>query len=138
MLFCGITRNQTDLTWSYKLSYPSRLTIFQLFDSVLSCFTQVLVEIPYIFAQTIVYCLIVYAMIGFEWTATKFFWYTFFQFCCLLYMTFYGMMTVAITPNANIAAIVAASFYGFFNLFSGFIIPRPVSFLTLCVHVRIN
>lgn len=68
-------------------------------------------------------------MIGFEWTAAKFFYYFFFQFCCLLYMTFYGMMTVAITPNANIAAIIAASFYGFFNLFSGFIIPRPVSFL---------
>ncbi|KVH93025.1 ABC-2 type transporter [Cynara cardunculus var. scolymus] len=85
----------------------------------------VLVEIPYIFAQTIVYSLIVYAMIGFEWTATKFFWYTFFQFCCLLYMTFYGMMTVAITPNVNVAFIVAAAFFGFFNLFSGFIIPRP-------------
>ncbi|KAI7757882.1 hypothetical protein M8C21_029195 [Ambrosia artemisiifolia] len=86
---------------------------------------QVLVEIPYVFFQAIVYCIIVYAMIGFEWTATKFLWYTFFQFCCLLYMTFYGMMTVAITPNANIAAIIAASFYGFFNLFSGFVVPRP-------------
>ncbi|XP_071691961.1 pleiotropic drug resistance protein 1-like isoform X2 [Rutidosis leptorrhynchoides] len=86
---------------------------------------QVLVEIPYIFMQTITYCIIVYAMIGFDWTATKFFWYTYFQFCLLLYMTLYGMMTVAITPNANIAAIVAASFYGFFNLFSGFIVPRP-------------
>ncbi|KAI3775037.1 hypothetical protein L1987_49605 [Smallanthus sonchifolius] len=86
---------------------------------------QALVEIPYIFTQTVVYCLIVYAMMGFEWTASKFFWYTFFQFCCLLYMTYYGMMTVAITPNANIAAIVAFFFYGAFNLFSGFIIPRP-------------
>ncbi|KAL8189296.1 hypothetical protein R6Q57_028862 [Mikania cordata] len=86
---------------------------------------QALVEIPYVFTQTIVYCLIVYAMMGFDWTATKFFWYTFFQFCCLLYMTYYGMMTVAVTPNANIAAIVAFFFYGAFNLFSGFIIPRP-------------
>ncbi|GJX74659.1 pleiotropic drug resistance protein 1-like protein [Tanacetum coccineum] len=85
----------------------------------------VLVEIPYILAQTGVYSIIVYAMIGFEWTAAKFFWYCFFQFSCLLYMTYYGMMTVAITPNANIAAIIAASFYGLFNLFSGFIIPRP-------------
>nr|GEV19098.1 pleiotropic drug resistance protein 1-like [Tanacetum cinerariifolium] len=86
---------------------------------------QVLVEIPYILAQTGVYSIIVYAMIGFEWTAAKFFWYCFFQCSCLLYMTYYGMMTVAITPNANIAAIIAASFYGLFNLFSGFIIPRP-------------
>ncbi|XP_076929681.1 pleiotropic drug resistance protein 1-like [Bidens hawaiensis] len=86
---------------------------------------QALVEIPYVFTQTIVYCLIVYAMMGFEWTAAKFFWYTFFQLCCLLYMTYYGMMTVAITPNANIAAIIAFFFFGGFNLFSGFIIPRP-------------
>ncbi|KAJ0700765.1 putative ABC-type xenobiotic transporter [Helianthus annuus] len=86
---------------------------------------QALVEIPYVFTQTIVYCLIVYAMMGFDWTAAKFFWYTFFQFCSLLYMTYYGMMTVAITPNANIAAIVAFFFYEAFNLFSGFIIPRP-------------
>ncbi|MFS7980700.1 putative ABC-type maltose transporter [Helianthus anomalus] len=86
---------------------------------------QALVEIPYIFTQTVVYCLIVYAMMGFEWTAAKFFWYAFFQFCSLLYMTYYGMMTVAVTPNANIAAIVAFFFYEAFNLFSGFIIPRP-------------
>ncbi|KAI3521650.1 hypothetical protein L1887_11122 [Cichorium endivia] len=96
-----------------------------MYSALPYAFAQVLVEIPYVFSQTAVYSVIVYAMIGFEWTVAKFFWYLFFQFCCLLYMTFYGMMTVAITPNANIAAIIAASFYGIFNLFSGFIIPRP-------------
>ncbi|KAI7725050.1 hypothetical protein M8C21_022973, partial [Ambrosia artemisiifolia] len=96
-----------------------------MYSALPYAFAQILVEIPYILAQTGVYCLIVYAMIGFEWTTAKFFWYCFFQFCCLLYMTFYGMMTVAITPNADIAAIIAASFYGLFNLFSGFIISRP-------------
>lgn len=90
-------------------------------------FFQILVEVPYILSQTGVYSVIVYAMIGFDWTAAKFFWYLFYQFSCLLYMTYYGMMTVAITPNANIAAIIAASFYAIFNLFSGFIVPRPVS-----------
>ncbi|KAD6794569.1 hypothetical protein E3N88_05465 [Mikania micrantha] len=88
-------------------------------------FAQVLVEVPYILAQTVVYGLIVYAMIGFDWTAAKFFWFIYFMFTCMLFMTFYGMMTVAITPNAHIAAIVAAAFYGFWNLFSGFVIPRP-------------
>lgn len=106
-----------------------------MYSALPYAFAQVLVEIPYIFTQTIVYSVIVYAMIGFEWTAEKFLWYVFFQFCCFLYMTFYGMMTVAITPNANIAAIIAASFYGIFNLFSGFIIPRPVSFsLYITIH----
>ncbi|KAL9995553.1 putative ABC transporter, AAA+ ATPase domain, ABC-2 type transporter, ABC-transporter [Helianthus debilis subsp. tardiflorus] len=96
-----------------------------MYSALPYAFAQVLVEIPYILVQTGVYSVIVYSMIGFEWTAAKFFWYLFFQMCCFLYMTYYGMMTVAITPNASIAAIIAASFYGIFNLFSGFIIPRP-------------
>ncbi|XVF24879.1 hypothetical protein REPUB_Repub13aG0165400 [Reevesia pubescens] len=86
---------------------------------------QVLIEIPYIFVQAAGYGIIVYAMIGFEWTAAKFFWYLFFMFFTLLYFTFYGMMAVAVTPNHHIAAIVSAAFYGIWNLFSGFIIPRP-------------
>lgn len=83
-------------------------------------------EIPYVFSQSVVYGLIVYAMIGYDWTAAKFFWFFFFMFCCLLYMTFFGMMTVAVTPNAETAAIIGAAFISLWNLFSGFIIPRPV------------
>ena len=92
---------------------------------------QALVEIPYVFAQAVAYGVIVYAMIGFEWTAAKFFWYLFFMFFTLLYFTFYGMMAVAATPNQNIASIVAATFYTLWNLFSGFIVPRNVSALNL-------
>ena len=92
---------------------------------------QALVEIPYVFAQAVVYGVIVYGMIGFEWTAAKFFWYLFFMFFTLLYFTFYGMMAVAATPNQHIASIVAAAFYGIWNLFSGFIVPRNVSALNL-------
>ena len=92
---------------------------------------QALVEIPYVFAQAVVYGVIVYAMIGFEWTAAKFFWYLFFMFFTLLYFTFYGMMAVAATPNQHIASIVAVAFYGIWNLFSGFIVPRNVSALNL-------
>ena len=84
-------------------------------------------EIPYVLTQAAAYGVIVYAMIGFDWTAAKFFWFFYFMFCSLLYMTFYGMMTVAVSPNADVAAIIAAAFYSLWNLFSGFIIPRPVS-----------
>lgn len=88
---------------------------------------QVAIEIPYILVQALLYGVIVYAMIGFEWTAAKFFWYMFFMYFTLLYFTFYGMMAVGLTPNYNIASIVSAAFYAIWNLFSGFIIPRPVS-----------
>ncbi|WJZ94697.1 hypothetical protein VitviT2T_013532 [Vitis vinifera] len=102
-----------------------------MYSALPYAFGQALVEIPYVFAQAVVYGVIVYAMIGFEWTAAKFFWYLFFMFFTLLYFTFYGMMAVAATPNQNIASIVAATFYTLWNLFSGFIVPRNVSALNL-------
>ncbi|KAI3803436.1 hypothetical protein L1987_31587 [Smallanthus sonchifolius] len=95
-----------------------------MFSELPYAFAQVLVEIPYVFAQVVAFGLMVYSMLGFDWTVEKFFWFLYFMFTCWLFMTFYGMMTVAITPNASIAAIVAAAFYGFWNLFCGFIIPR--------------
>ncbi|KAI4329206.1 hypothetical protein L6164_021496 [Bauhinia variegata] len=86
---------------------------------------QVVTEIPYVFVQTTYYSLIVYAMVAFEWTAAKFCWFFFISFISFLYFTYYGMMTVSITPNHQVASIFAAAFYGLFNLFSGFFIPRP-------------
>ncbi|KAI3875052.1 hypothetical protein MKW98_019625, partial [Papaver atlanticum] len=95
-----------------------------MYSALPYAFGQVVVEIPYILIQSLVYGVIVYAMIGFEWTPAKFFWYIFYMFFTLCYFTFYGMMTVAVTPNQNIAAIIGSAFYGLWNLFSGFIIPR--------------
>ena len=66
-------------------------------------------------------------MINLKWTAAKFFYYTFIMCFSLLYFTYYGMMAVALTPNHQIAAIVASGFYSIFNLFSGFLIFKPVS-----------
>ncbi|KAK7349162.1 hypothetical protein VNO77_06307 [Canavalia gladiata] len=86
---------------------------------------QVIIELPYIFVQAASYGVLVYAMMGFEWTLEKFFWYVFFLYFTLCYFTFYGMMTVAITPNYHVASIVGAAFYGIWNLFSGFVIPQP-------------
>lgn len=87
--------------------------------------SQVIVELPYVLGQTFLFSFIVYAMIGFEWVAAKFIWFFFISYCSFLYFTYYGMMTVSITPNHQVAAIFAASFYSLFNLFSGFFIPRP-------------
>ncbi|XP_019425122.1 PREDICTED: pleiotropic drug resistance protein 1-like [Lupinus angustifolius] len=86
---------------------------------------QVIIELPYVFAQAVSYGGIVYSMIGFEWTLEKFFWYIFFMYFTLCYFTFYGMMAVAVTPNHHVASIVAAAFYAIWNLFSGFVVPRP-------------
>ncbi|KAF5941811.1 hypothetical protein HYC85_019453 [Camellia sinensis] len=49
---------------------------------------------------------------------------SFLYYISFLYFTYYGMMTVSITPNHQVASILAATFYALFNLFSGFFIPR--------------
>ncbi|KAF3447188.1 hypothetical protein FNV43_RR12368 [Rhamnella rubrinervis] len=84
---------------------------------------QIIIELPYIFIQTVIYGVIVYAMMGFDWTVSKFFWYLFFMYFSLLYFTFYGMMTMAMTPNHHVAAILSSAFYAIWNLFSGFVVP---------------
>ncbi|KAI3860698.1 hypothetical protein MKX03_014734 [Papaver bracteatum] len=95
------------------------------YNAVRFFFTTIVIEIPYVLIQSVIYGVLVYAMIGFEWTTEKFFWNLFFTFFSLLYFTYYGMMTVAITPNSDIAAIISSAFYGVWNLFCGFVIPRP-------------
>ncbi|XP_058112249.1 pleiotropic drug resistance protein 1-like [Magnolia sinica] len=85
---------------------------------------QVTVELPYVLMQSVAYVSIVYAMTGYEWTAVKFFWYLFFMYFMLLTFTYFGMMTVGITPNHNIAAIISVAFYLTWNIFTGFLIPR--------------
>ncbi|KAJ8539720.1 hypothetical protein K7X08_013972 [Anisodus acutangulus] len=96
-----------------------------MYSAIPYAFGQIFIEIPYVFMQAVFCGGIMYAMIGFEWTVAKFFYYLFVLFFTLLYFTFYGMMTVAVTPNVSVAQIVGSFFYGVWNLFSGFIVPRP-------------
>lgn len=88
---------------------------------------QGVIEIPYVFVQTLLYSLVTYATIHFEWTAAKFLWYTLFMFLTLIFFTYYGMMAIAITPNEQLSMVVSAFFFSLWNLFSGFIIQRSVS-----------
>ncbi|KAF8393291.1 hypothetical protein HHK36_021532 [Tetracentron sinense] len=60
-----------------------------MYSALPYAFGHIMIEIPYIFVQTLVYGVIVYAMIGFEWTVVKFCWYLFFMYFTLLYFTFY-------------------------------------------------
>ncbi|GAV69185.1 ABC_tran domain-containing protein/ABC2_membrane domain-containing protein/PDR_assoc domain-containing protein, partial [Cephalotus follicularis] len=90
-----------------------------MFSALPYAFAKVVIELPYILVQAAVYGIIVYAMIGFEWTAAKFFWYLFFMYFSFLYFTYHGMMAVAVTPNFHIATILSTAFYALGNLFSG-------------------
>ncbi|KAL2643201.1 hypothetical protein R1flu_010788 [Riccia fluitans] len=96
-----------------------------MYSSIPYAVAQGLIEVPYIFTQTAVYSLITYSLIHFEWTAAKFFWYFLYMFLTFIYFTFYGMMAVGLTPSQQLAAVISSFFYSIWNLFSGFLIPRP-------------
>ncbi|VVA97859.1 unnamed protein product [Arabis nemorensis] len=97
----------------------------EMYSALPYALAQVVCEVPYVLIQTTYYTLVVYTMLCFEWTVAKFFWFFFVSFFSFLYFTYYGMMTVSVTPNQQVAAVFAGAFYGLFNLFSGFLIPRP-------------
>ncbi|GLJ45897.1 hypothetical protein SUGI_0966190 [Cryptomeria japonica] len=86
---------------------------------------QVFIEVPYIFVQTVMYGLIVYTMMDFIWSTTKFFWFFFCILFTFIYYTYYGMTTVALTSNASLASIFSTGFLAIWMLFGGFLIPRP-------------
>ncbi|XP_049354855.1 pleiotropic drug resistance protein 2-like [Solanum verrucosum] len=95
-----------------------------MYSALPYAFAQVAIETIYVAIQTFIYSLLLYTMIGFHWTAVKFCWFYFFVFMCFIYFTMYGMMLVALTPSYPIAFIVMSFFLSFWNLFSGFLIPR--------------
>ncbi|XP_048137047.1 pleiotropic drug resistance protein 3-like isoform X2 [Rhodamnia argentea] len=86
---------------------------------------QVVVEIPYILVQVISFVIITYPMIGYFGSAYKIFWYSYVMFCSLLSFNYLGMLLVSLTPNFMVAAILQSAFYTSFNLFAGFLIPKP-------------
>ena len=70
---------------------------------------QVAIEAIYVSIQAIVYSLILFFMIGFEWKVGKLLWFFYFYVTSLMYFTLYGMMLVALTPNQQISAILMSS-----------------------------
>ncbi|KAL5975654.1 hypothetical protein ACLOJK_019980 [Asimina triloba] len=61
---------------------------------------QVIIELPYVLVQDL--------------------------FAAFLYFTYFGMVTIGISPNQNIAVVISVAFFLVWNIFSGAIIPRPV------------
>ncbi|KAM1576824.1 hypothetical protein ACFX15_032561 [Malus domestica] len=86
---------------------------------------QVAVEFPYLFVQAATFTIVTYPMIGYYGSSYKVFWYFYAIFCSVLYYNYMGLMLVSLTPNYLVAAILASVFYTLYNLFAGFLIPKP-------------
>ncbi|KAF5200483.1 Abc transporter g family member [Thalictrum thalictroides] len=125
VLFLGIQNVQSvQPVLSLERSVFYREKAAGMYSPLPYAFGQIMIEVLYIFVQSTLYTIIVYAMIGYEWTVAKVLYYFFFLYFTLLYYTFYGMMTVAVTPNHQIAAVISSAFFSIWNAFCGFLIPR--------------
>ncbi|CAL9078900.1 unnamed protein product [Musa textilis] len=96
-----------------------------MYSALAYALAQVSIEMVYILVQGLLYSLLLFSMIGFSWQAATFFWFFFFVFMSFAYFVLHGMMIVALTPDHQVASILSSFFYTFWNLFSGFLIPRP-------------
>lgn len=88
-------------------------------------FAQTCVEVIYTILQGILYTVIIYATIGYDWKADKFLYFLFFMTACFNYFGLFGMMLVACTPSALLANILITFALPLWNLFAGFLIVRP-------------
>ncbi|KAK2646917.1 hypothetical protein Ddye_022112 [Dipteronia dyeriana] len=126
ILFFGIYNCSTVLPFivtERNVLYRERFA--GMYSSWAYSFAQVVIEVPYLFIEAVIYVIITYPTIGYYWSAYKIFWSFYGMFCNLLYFNYLGMLVVSLTPNVQMAAIVTSSSYTMLNLFSGFIIPRP-------------
>lgn len=97
------------------------------YSGSLYALSQGVTELPYATIQALIYCIITYSLIQFQWTAAKFLWFFLFILLSFVYFTFYGMMAIGITPNKQISVVLSSFLFSLWNLNCGLLIPQPVS-----------
>uniref|UniRef100_A0A0E0F161 ABC transporter domain-containing protein n=1 Tax=Oryza meridionalis TaxID=40149 RepID=A0A0E0F161_9ORYZ len=125
-IFAGINNCQLVMPFvSIERSVVYRERFAGMYSPWAYSLAQVAMEIPYVMVQIVLFMFIAYPMIGYAWTPVKFFWFVYTMVCTLLYFLYIGMMIVSLTPNIQVASILASMFYTVQNLMSGFIVPAP-------------
>jgi len=85
---------------------------------------QTCMEIIYNILQGMLYTILIYVMIGYDWKADKFFYFMFFIIASFNYFTLFGMMLVSLTPSAMLASILVSFVLPLWNLFAGFLVAK--------------
>ncbi|KAL1209986.1 ABC transporter G family member 33 [Cardamine amara subsp. amara] len=96
-----------------------------MYSAFVYAMAQVVTEVPYIFVQSAEFVITIYPMIGFYASFSKVFWSLYSMFCNLLCFNYVALVLISITPNFMVAAIFQSLFFVIFNLFAGFLIPKP-------------
>ncbi|KAI3676032.1 hypothetical protein L1987_85628 [Smallanthus sonchifolius] len=126
VITCGINNASSAIPYvSMERTVLYRERFSGMYASWAYALAQVTIEFPYIFVESLAFVCITYPMIGYYWSVYKVFCYFYTFLCTLMYYTYLGMLFVAVTPSIPVAAILESAFYTIFNLFAGFLIPKP-------------
>ncbi|PON46935.1 ABC transporter-like [Trema orientale] len=126
VIFLGVNNCSTILPYvATERSVLYRERFAGMYSSKAYSFAQVTIEIPYILVQAILYVVITYPTIGYQWSVHKVFWYFYTSFCTFLYFVYLGMLIVSLSPKLEVASVLSTAIYTVLNLFSGFLMPGP-------------
>ncbi|XVF72817.1 hypothetical protein PTKIN_Ptkin12aG0151000 [Pterospermum kingtungense] len=126
MIFTGISSCSSVLPFvATQRTVLYRERFARMYSSWAYSLAQVIIEIPYIFTEAVLFLTITYPAVNFYVSAYKVFWYFYTMFCTLLYYKYLGMMLVSLTPTYQVATIFASLCYTLMSLFSGYLIPGP-------------
>nr|VDD05757.1 unnamed protein product [Brassica oleracea] len=126
VLFLGVNNCATALQYfetERNVMYRERFA--GMYSAFAYALAQLVTEIPYIFIQSAEFVIIIYPMIGFYATYSKVLWCLYSMFCNLLCFNYVALFLISVTPNFMVAAILQSLFFVAFNLFAGFLIPKP-------------
>jgi ABC-type multidrug transport system permease subunit len=96
-----------------------------MYDPFAYGYAMAMVEMPYLFVQSLCFVPIMYWMVLFVPTPEAFFHYFIMFFETVCFYTIFGQFLVYITPNAGIAQVLGGFCNYLFNIFNGFVITYP-------------
>eukprot|EP01001_Neometanema_parovale_P004306 NODE_15_length_4507_cov_49.404653_g13_i0.p1 GENE.NODE_15_length_4507_cov_49.404653_g13_i0~~NODE_15_length_4507_cov_49.404653_g13_i0.p1 ORF type:complete len:1404 (+),score=270.35 NODE_15_length_4507_cov_49.404653_g13_i0:55-4266(+) len=82
------------------------------------------VELPFLFTSTLLFCGPFYWMVGLKSDAKAFAFWTLTHGLYTAFMTFYGMMLSVLLPDQTTAQLAGTALVTLWNLFCGFIVPK--------------
>ncbi|KAI5658381.1 hypothetical protein M9H77_27174 [Catharanthus roseus] len=126
LIFCGVYNSSSVLPYIYtERSVFYRERFAGMYSPWAYAAAQVVIEVPYIFTQTLAFTAISYPMIGYYRSIYKVFWYFYCIFCTCTYFKYLGMLVASMTSRLPVATTILSTCYAVSNLFGGFLIPQP-------------
>jgi len=125
-LFCGIVNMNTVLpVMASERAVFYRERAANTYGNLAYSISHGVVELPYIAVNSLVFCSIYYFMLGFQSSATHFFFYYLIFYLYSCFSTYMGQFLIVFLPNIQVCALLGSAIVQIWNLCCGFLIPFP-------------